>query len=59
LARADNDGVIQTWSTADWSAVGVQKVERPYERLNISGVSGLTSAQIESLRALGARGGGG
>jgi hypothetical protein len=28
--------------------------DRPYERLNITGIRGLTEAQMASLRALGA-----
>ena len=28
--------------------------DRPYERLNITGIQGLTQAQLASLRALGA-----
>jgi hypothetical protein len=30
------------------------KADRPYERMNITGATGLTDAQIASLKALGA-----
>ncbi|AFZ01303.1 hypothetical protein [Calothrix sp. PCC 6303] len=33
---------------------GVELCDRPYENMNITGVKGLTDAEISTLKALGA-----
>jgi WD40 repeat protein/transcriptional regulator with XRE-family HTH domain len=58
LASSSEDGTIRLWDVSDArryvSCVQVLRVERPYARMDITGVTGLTQAQIASLRTLGA-----
>jgi WD40 repeat protein len=54
LASCGNDGTIRLWDLESGQALGTLRRDRPYERLDISGVQGLTEAQKASLRALGA-----
>ena len=54
LASCGDDGAIQVWDLASGERVRTLRRDRPYERLNISGVQGLSEAQRGSLRALGA-----
>jgi hypothetical protein len=35
--------------------ISTRRARRPYEGLNIAGVEGLTHAQVDGLKALGAR----
>src|SRR5207247_10955154 len=55
LASGSQDGTIKLWETRTGNCLSTLRSERPYERLNISGVTGLTEAERASLRALGAR----
>lgn len=57
IATAGNDGSIRLWQVpelAPCSPVNMLRPPRPYEGMNISGATGLTSAQREALLALGA-----
>jgi WD40 repeat protein len=54
LASCGDDGAIQVWDLASGQHLRTLRRDRPYERMNISGVQGLTEAQKASLRALGA-----
>jgi WD40 repeat protein len=61
LASCGEDGAIRIWDLhrregfcAPPSLVRTLRRDRPYERLNITGIRGLTEAQKVSLRALGA-----
>ncbi len=54
LASCGDDGVILLWDLHRGEHLQTQRRDRPYERLDISGVKGLTQAQKASLRALGA-----
>jgi len=54
LASCGNDGTIRLWDLESGHALGTLRRDRPYERLNIMGIRGLTEAQQASLRALGA-----
>jgi WD40 repeat protein len=54
LASCGNDGTIKLWDLESGDALGTLRRDRPYERLNITGIRGLTEAQQVSLRALGA-----
>ncbi|HEX6480831.1 MAG TPA: NB-ARC domain-containing protein [Ktedonobacteraceae bacterium] len=54
LASCGDDGAITIWELASGKQLRTLRRERPYERLDISGVKGLTQAQRASLRALGA-----
>ncbi len=54
LASCGDDGAIQVWDLASGEHLQTLRRDRPYERLDISGVKGLTDAQRATLRALGA-----
>jgi WD40 repeat protein len=54
LASCGEDGVITLWDLESGEPLQTLRRDRPYERLNITGIRGLTEAQKASLRALGA-----
>jgi WD40 repeat protein len=54
LASCGNDGAIRLWDLESGQHLGTLRRDRPYERLNITGIRGLTEAEIATLRALGA-----
>jgi len=54
LVSCGDDGAIQVWDLASGEHLRTLRRDRPDERLNISGVKGLTQAQRATLRALGA-----
>jgi len=54
LASGSQDETIRLWQVNEGKVVQILRSERPYERMNITGVKGLTEAQKSSLRALGA-----
>lgn len=54
LASGGQDETIRLWQVEQGHALRQLRSERPYERMNISGVVGLTEAQKAALRALGA-----
>ena len=54
LASGSEDETICIWRVETGKRLHVLRAERPYEGMNITGVSGLTSAQQESLVRLGA-----
>jgi WD40 repeat protein/transcriptional regulator with XRE-family HTH domain len=56
LASCGEDGTIRLWAMQSNQHLATLRVERPYERLDISHTRGLTSAQQAALRALGAVG---
>src|SRR5437016_6232607 len=55
MTSGSQDETIKLWETRTGKCLNTLRGERPYERLNISGVTGLTEAEKASLRALGAR----
>ena len=57
LASCGDDGTIRMWNVEDIhssvACVQVLRIERPYARMDIGEVTGLTPAQITSLHMLG------
>ncbi len=54
VASAGEDGAIQLWNMRSRRHLFTLRRDRPYERLTITGIRGLTEAQKASLHALGA-----
>jgi WD40 repeat protein len=54
LASCGNDGAIRLWEAVSGEPVETLRRDRPYERLDITGIKGLTEAQKLTLRMLGA-----
>ncbi|HEV2660660.1 MAG TPA: NB-ARC domain-containing protein, partial [Ktedonobacteraceae bacterium] len=54
LASCGDDGAIMLWDLRSGEQLQTMRRDRPYERLNITGIKGLSEAQKETLRALGA-----
>ena len=53
-ASCGDDGAILLWDLHSGEHLQTLRRDRPYERLNITGIRGLSAAQKASLRALGA-----
>jgi WD40 repeat protein len=53
LASCGDDGAVRLWDLENGEPLQTLRY-RLYERLNITGIRGLTEAQKASLRALGA-----
>ena len=54
LASCGDDGAIVLWDLESSEPLQTLRRDRPYERLNITGIRGLSEAQKASLLALGA-----
>ena len=54
VASSGEDGAIQLWDLHSHQHLVTWRRDRPYERLNITDIRGLSAAQKASLRALGA-----
>lgn len=54
LASGGQDETIRLWDVNTGTCQQTLRSERPYERMDITGASGLTEAQKAALRALGA-----
>jgi len=54
LASCGDDGAIHIWDIERGEQLRTLRRDRPYERLNIAGIRGLSEAQKASLCALGA-----
>ena len=54
FASCGDDGAIGIWDIDSGELLRTLRRDRPYERLNITGICGLSEAQKASLRALGA-----
>ena len=54
LASSGDDNAIQLWNLRSDEHLQTLLRDRPYERLDISGVKEVTEAQKATLRALGA-----
>ncbi len=56
LASASEDETIKIWDVANGKVVSTRRACRPYEGMNITGTEGLTKAQVDGLKILGAFG---
>jgi len=54
LASCGDDGAIRIWQIESGEHVETLRRDRPYERLDISGIKGLTEAQKLALKMMGA-----
>jgi WD40 repeat protein len=54
LASCGDDGAIQIWQLHGGQHLGTLRRDRPYERLDISGIKGLTDAEKLALKMMGA-----
>lgn len=54
LASCGDDGAIQIWQLDSGEQVATLRRDRPYERLDITGVEGLTAAEKLALKMMGA-----
>lgn len=54
LASGGDDGAIQIWGLASGENIATLRRDRPYERLDITSVKGLTEAQKLTLKMMGA-----
>jgi WD40 repeat protein len=56
LASASEDETIKIWDVANGRVVSTRRACRPYEGMNITNIEGLTKAQVDGLKILGAFG---
>ncbi len=54
LASGSEDGTIKFWNTQTSECIRTLRPPRPYEGMNITGATGLTDVQCETLKNLGA-----
>jgi WD40 repeat protein len=58
VASGSADGTVRLWSMQDgqgnWVCLRVLRADRPHERMDITGLTGVTEAQRAALLALGA-----
>jgi WD40 repeat protein len=55
LASASEDETIRIWDIANGQLRSTHRASRPFEGMNITGITGLTKAQINALKTLGAQ----
>jgi WD40 repeat protein len=54
LASGSGDETVKLWQVETGECLKTLRADRPYEGMNIKGVTGLTAAQRATLKALGA-----
>ncbi|HEY9656859.1 MAG TPA: hypothetical protein V6C65_00240, partial [Allocoleopsis sp.] len=54
LLSGSADETIRLWNVPTGECLKTLRVDRPYEGMNITGVTGITEAQKATLKALGA-----
>ena len=55
VISGSDDGTVKIWNRQTWECLKTLRSDRPYERMNITGVAGVTEAQKAALKTLGAR----
>ncbi|MEM7132055.1 MAG: hypothetical protein AAF702_37445 [Chloroflexota bacterium] len=53
LASSSEDETIRIWDVHHGACLHTLRADRPYERMNISGVTGITESQRAALKTLG------
>jgi WD40 repeat protein/predicted ATPase len=54
VASASRDATVKLWEASSGACLRTLRADRPYERLDITGLTGVTAAQRAALLALGA-----
>ena len=54
IVSGSQDQTIKLWQTETGECITTMRAPRPYEQMNITGISGLTTAETETLKLLGA-----
>ena len=54
LVSSSADETIKLWNIETGECLKTLKSDKPYEKMNITGVKGLTDTEIATLKALGA-----
>jgi transcriptional regulator with XRE-family HTH domain len=54
LVSGGQDGTMRVWETSSGAPLHTLRTDRPYERVNITGLTGVTAAQRAALLARGA-----
>jgi WD40 repeat protein len=54
VASGAREGMVGLWDTATGQSLPMLRPDRPYERMNITGLQGVTQAQRAAFVALGA-----
>jgi len=54
LASGSHDGTVRLWDVQSHECIRVLRTDRPYERMNITDIRGITGAQKNMLKDLGA-----
>jgi WD40 repeat protein len=54
LVSGGFDGLVRVWEAHSGTSLHTLRSDRRYERLDITGLTGITTAQRVALRALGA-----
>jgi hypothetical protein len=54
LASGSLDGAVMTWDTGTWALLHTLRPDRPCERMDVTGLTGVSDVQRAALLSLGA-----